>query len=224
MKIIKSQSYILSKRADAMISPSPNTEFNIVINHKIKGTPEKFYSSPELLDLLKQKERIDIYLLDKTQKMSPKSEFRLNPPYSYYADHELHPIIGDISIQKSLPKTEWDKDAPDEQNIKEEENYNKSKQEGLDQYYYVSGVSAKNKYGPMLYDKAIEVASKLGCKLINNATDYWIKKKPRPGVTLPEAWNVWNKYKERQDVTKHDLGDDFYALSKDPNQKYFYEK
>lgn len=94
-----------------------------------------------------------------------------------------------------------------------------------EQYYFTFASNAVKGYGPLLYDKAIEVVSRLGCKLVNHATKEHIEKANLPGsATSPSATVVWNKYKEREDVQKHDLGGDFHALSKKPNQKYFYEK
>jgi hypothetical protein len=93
-----------------------------------------------------------------------------------------------------------------------------------DMYYHSMATVAKNGYGPIMYDKAIEVVSNFGCKLVNHATAYYLREKDKTGImTTPEASQVWNKYKDRKDVNNHDLGDGFFALSKDPNQKYFYE-
>lgn len=93
-------------------------------------------------------------------------------------------------------------------------------------FYYSCATQAKKGYGPLLYDKVIEIVSRLGCKLVNHAGMAYLETNSTDGkfFTSPQATRVWDKYKERSDVTKHDLGNDYHALSKDPNQKYFYEQ
>lgn len=92
------------------------------------------------------------------------------------------------------------------------------------EFFTTMGSNAEKGYGPLLYDKAIEVASENGSKLINHATAMRMQGYENTDeMSSQSATNVWNKYKERKDVTKHDLGNDYFALSKDPNQKYFYE-
>lgn len=92
-------------------------------------------------------------------------------------------------------------------------------------YYYSQATKAKKGYGPLLYDKVIEIVSGLGCKLVNHAGQMrLLHNDTSGGFSSPSATAVWNKYKDRQDVKKHPIDDKFYALSKDPDQKYFYEK
>ena len=99
----------------------------------------------------------------------------------------------------------------------------------LSEYYVIDEMWAQKGFGPRLYDICIEQATKRSKKLINaqnfaalllnllhDHPDVLSKR-----LTLPKAQHVWSKYKDREDVIKHELPTGGYALSK--GKKFFYE-
>lgn len=99
----------------------------------------------------------------------------------------------------------------------------------LNEYYVIDEMWAHKGFGPRLYDICIEQATNKGKKLINaqNFAALLLNlSHDHPEVlskrlTLPKAQIVWSKYKDREDVIKHELSTGGYALSK--GDKFFYQ-
>ena len=62
-------------------------------------------------------------------------------------------------------------------------------------YWEVGAVEATHGYGPLLYQLAMQYAKNQGGILVSRDSDH----------RSPEAQNVWNKFKEREDIGKHPL-------------------
>lgn len=98
----------------------------------------------------------------------------------------------------------------------------------MSKYLFVKLATAENGYGPVLYDKCIEIASNMNRQLINSINydallDNVKLDDDSVGRTSAEARSVWQKYKQREDIVKHDLPTGEFSLSKPKGGKFFYE-
>jgi len=182
------------KKADIMETDTSNLEFRMVVNGKV-SSPENFYNNPKHLV---KADYIELFLLDKT-KLLNKNDKEYFEIYNDYKK-EKYPAIGEIMLIRL-------------KDFKEK-------------YFYSTGSKSKKGYGPILYDKAVYILSRIGYKLINHSAAYFLlNHKQHEMMTSPSAKKVWNTYRDdRYDVQKHPIENSpYFAISKDPNQKYFYE-